>query len=131
MPNGLSTLQKAFLPPPVLLTPPAAQDAGATATVAHAPVRVATAFGLSDALAAATERDAMAINPCHMTASSLCSGPELEGINAVQRGLSQKVNFEVALLRGVEAGRARAIDNLIKELSGLADRLPEDGKKKA
>jgi DNA polymerase III subunit gamma/tau len=50
---------------------------------------------------------------------------------AVQRGLSQKVNFEVALLRGVEAGRARAIDNLIRELSGLAESLPEDGKKKA
>lgn len=48
---------------------------------------------------------------------------------AVQRGLSQKVNFEVALLRGVEAGRARAIDNLIKEISDLAGQLPEDGKK--
>ncbi len=50
---------------------------------------------------------------------------------AVQRGLSQKVNFEVALLRAVEAGRARAIDNLIREISDLAARLPEDGKKKA
>lgn len=48
---------------------------------------------------------------------------------AVQRGLSQKVNFEVALLRSVEAGRARAIDNLIRELSDLAGKLPEDGKK--
>jgi|TARA_B110000037_G_scaffold131640_1_gene149470 DNA polymerase-3 subunit gamma/tau len=48
---------------------------------------------------------------------------------AVQRGLSQKVNFEVALLRGVEAGRARAIDSLIKEISDLAGQLPEVGKK--
>jgi DNA polymerase-3 subunit gamma/tau len=50
---------------------------------------------------------------------------------AVQRGLSQKVNFEVALLRGVEAGRARAIDNLINELADLANQLPEAEKKKS
>ena len=53
----------------------------------------------------------------------------LEALHAseggVQRGLSQKVNFEVALLRAVEAGRARAIDNLIREISDLAESLPE------
>ncbi|MFP4281443.1 MAG: DNA polymerase III subunit gamma/tau [Verrucomicrobiota bacterium] len=49
---------------------------------------------------------------------------------SVQRGLSQKVNFEVALLRAVEAGRARAIDALIREISGLADQLPEEAGKK-
>ncbi len=49
---------------------------------------------------------------------------------AVKMGLSEKVNFEVALLRAAEASRARAIDSLIRELSGLANNLPETRKKK-
>jgi len=92
MPNGLSTLQRAFLPPAVLLAPPATHDT--TAAVAHAPVPVATAFGLSSQEAAVTQRDAMTRSPCQMTANSLCSGVQLDGINAVQRGLSIQPAWE-------------------------------------
>jgi DNA polymerase III subunit gamma/tau len=49
--------------------------------------------------------------------------------SALQRGLSEKAQFEVALLKAVDAGRARAIDNLIREITQLADQLPDDGKK--
>jgi len=44
-----------------------------------------------------------------------------EGEGSVKLGLSEKINFEVTLLKAVEASRARAIDSLIKELSALAD----------
>jgi DNA polymerase-3 subunit gamma/tau len=53
-----------------------------------------------------------------------------EGENAVKHGLSEKINFEVALLKAVETSRARAIDSLIKEIATMADSLPEDGSKK-
>jgi len=53
-----------------------------------------------------------------------------EGEGSVKHGLSEKINFEVALLKAVEASRARAIDSLIKEIATLADSLPEDGLKK-
>ena len=53
-----------------------------------------------------------------------------EGENSVKHGLSEKINFEVALLKAVDASRARAIDSLIKEIASLADSLPEDGSKK-
>jgi DNA polymerase-3 subunit gamma/tau len=53
-----------------------------------------------------------------------------EGEGGVKHGLSEKINFEVALLKAVEASRARAIDSLIKEISALADSLPADGSKK-
>ncbi|WP_438482404.1 DNA polymerase III subunit gamma/tau [Oleiharenicola lentus] len=53
-----------------------------------------------------------------------------EGEGGVKHGLSEKINFEVALLKAVEASRARAIDSLIKEISALADTLPADGSKK-
>jgi DNA polymerase-3 subunit gamma/tau len=53
-----------------------------------------------------------------------------EGEGSVKHGLSEKVNFEVALLKAVEASRARAIDSLIKEIATLAESLPEDGSKK-
>ena len=48
-----------------------------------------------------------------------------EGEGSVKLGLSEKINFEVTLLKAVEASRARAIDSLIKELSALADEAPE------
>jgi DNA polymerase III subunit gamma/tau len=48
-----------------------------------------------------------------------------EGEGSVKLGLSEKINFEVTLLKAVEASRARAIDSLIKELSALADEMPE------
>jgi len=53
-----------------------------------------------------------------------------EGEGGVKHGLSEKINFEVALLKAVEASRARAIDSLIKEIATLAASLPDDGSKK-
>ena len=53
-----------------------------------------------------------------------------EGENGVKHGLSEKINFEVALLKAVEASRARAIDSLIREIATMAEGLPEDGSKK-
>ncbi len=53
-----------------------------------------------------------------------------EGEGGVKHGLSEKINFEVALLKAVEASRARAIDSLIKEIAAMADSLPADGSKK-
>ena len=58
-----------------------------------------------------------------------------EGEGAVKLGLAEKINFEVTLLKAVEASRARAIHSLIKELASLADEAPagagaEDGEKK-
>jgi DNA polymerase-3 subunit gamma/tau len=58
-----------------------------------------------------------------------------EGETGVKLGLAEKVNFEVALLKAVEASRSRAIDSLIKELSAMADETSasaaEGQKKKA
>jgi DNA polymerase-3 subunit gamma/tau len=53
-----------------------------------------------------------------------------EGENGVKHGLSERINFEVALLKAVDASRSRAIDSLIKEIASLADSLPADGSKK-
>jgi len=53
-----------------------------------------------------------------------------EGEGGVKHGLSERINFEVTLLKAVEASRARAIDSLIKEISTLAESLPADGSKK-
>ncbi len=51
---------------------------------------------------------------------------------SVQKGLSEKVNFEVALLKAVDASRTRAIDSLIKELSHMVDGVEDsEAKKKA
>ena len=44
-----------------------------------------------------------------------------EGEAGVKLGLAEKINFEVALLKAVEASRARSIDSLIKEIAALAD----------
>lgn len=44
-----------------------------------------------------------------------------EGEGSVKLGLSEKINFEVTLLKAIEASRARAIDSLIKELAALTD----------
>jgi DNA polymerase-3 subunit gamma/tau len=46
----------------------------------------------------------------------------------LQRGLSEKVNFEVALLRAVEASETRALDQLIRDLKGL-EPVSEEKKK--
>ena len=55
-----------------------------------------------------------------------------EGEGSVKLGLAERINFEVTLLKAVEASRARAIDSLIRELAALADEEPEgsDGEKK-
>jgi DNA polymerase III subunit gamma/tau len=53
-----------------------------------------------------------------------------EGEGNVKLGLAEKINFEVTLLKAVEASRARAIDSLIKELSALADEAPPGGGEK-
>jgi DNA polymerase-3 subunit gamma/tau len=56
-----------------------------------------------------------------------------EGEGSVKLGLAEKINFEVTLLKAVDASRARAIDSLIKELAALADESPAaaaDEKKK-
>lgn len=53
-----------------------------------------------------------------------------EGEDGVKHGLSERINFEVTLLKAVEASRARAIDSLIKDIAALADSLPTDGSKK-
>ena len=56
-----------------------------------------------------------------------------EGEDRVKLGLAEKINFEVTLLKAVEASRARAIDSLIKELAMLASESgsgAEDGQKK-
>jgi DNA polymerase III subunit gamma/tau len=50
-----------------------------------------------------------------------------EGEGSVKLGLAEKINFEVTLLKAVEASRARAIDSLIKELAALADESPAIG----
>ncbi|WP_043583823.1 DNA polymerase III subunit gamma/tau [Geminisphaera colitermitum] len=48
-----------------------------------------------------------------------------EGEGSVKLGLSDKINFEVTLLKAVESSRSRAIDSLIKELSALAEAAPD------
>ena len=53
-----------------------------------------------------------------------------EGEGGVKLGLAEKINLEVALLKAVEASRARAIDSLIKEISTLAESTPAAGEKK-
>ena len=50
------------------------------------------------------------------------------GEESVRSGLSDKANFEVTLFRGVEAGRSRAIDSVIREISGMVA-TPETKKK--
>jgi DNA polymerase III subunit gamma/tau len=53
-----------------------------------------------------------------------------EGEGSVKFGLAEKINFEVTLLKAVEASRARAIDSLIKELAALAAEAPAGDEKK-
>jgi len=48
-----------------------------------------------------------------------------ESEGGLKFGLSEKVNFEVALLKASEECRARAIDGLIRELSSIAKGLPD------
>jgi DNA polymerase-3 subunit gamma/tau len=43
-----------------------------------------------------------------------------ESESSLKFGLSEKTNFEIALLKAVENSRARAIDTLIREIAGMA-----------
>ena len=54
-----------------------------------------------------------------------------EGELAVKHGLTEKINFEVTLLKAVEASRARALDSLIKELAALAGQAASAGSPQA
>ena len=47
-----------------------------------------------------------------------------EGETVLRMGLSERVNFEVTLLKAMEASRSRAIDTLIKEIAGIAEKAP-------
>jgi DNA polymerase-3 subunit gamma/tau len=53
-----------------------------------------------------------------------------EGEGSVKLGLAEKINFEVTLLKAVEASRSRAIDSLIKELASIAGEAPSGDEKK-
>jgi DNA polymerase-3 subunit gamma/tau len=46
-----------------------------------------------------------------------------EGEGSVKLGLAERINFEVTLLKAVDASRSRAIDSLIKELAALSDEV--------
>lgn len=50
------------------------------------------------------------------------------GEASVQRGLSEKVNFEVVLLKAAEESRSRAIDSLIKQVAAAEGLAPEKKK---
>lgn len=50
------------------------------------------------------------------------------GEASVQRGLSEKVNFEVILLKAAEESRSRAIDSLIKQVAAASGTTPEKKK---
>ena len=45
-------------------------------------------------------------------------------------GLSQKINFTIALLNASQAARARGLDGLIREISSLTKSLPAEDEKK-
>jgi DNA polymerase-3 subunit gamma/tau len=47
-----------------------------------------------------------------------------EGESSVKLGLAERVNFEVTLLKAVEASRARSIDSLIREIAALGESAP-------
>jgi DNA polymerase-3 subunit gamma/tau len=54
-----------------------------------------------------------------------------QGEQPIRTGLSEKVNFELTLLKSVEQSRTRAIDSLIKDITILKDQYPEiSGQKK-
>ena len=73
-------------------------------------------------LRAAADSHQVSPEQCVRILDSLRAGEDL-----VKMGLSEKANFEVTLFRGVESGRSRSIDQVIRRISGM---LPEDSKKK-
>lgn len=53
-----------------------------------------------------------------------------QGEQSLRTGLSERVNFEITLLKAVEQSRTRAIDSLIKEIIALKNHLPEQSEQK-
>ena len=53
------------------------------------------------------------------------------GSVGVQRGLSDRVNFEVTLLKASEQSRSGAIDSVIKSITKLSKGLPDSEVKKS
>jgi DNA polymerase-3 subunit gamma/tau len=80
---------------------------------------------LLDAIAKGGRSDQLGGNPMTTEQITRLLDGLREGESSVKLGLSEKINFEVTLLKAIEASRARAIDSLIKELSALADEAPE------
>jgi DNA polymerase-3 subunit gamma/tau len=89
---------------------------------------------LLDAIAKGGRSDALGGEPLTTEQITRMLDGLREGEGSVKLGLAEKINFEVTLLKAVEASRARAIDSLIKELTALADESPAvmagDGEKK-
>ncbi len=81
---------------------------------------------LLDSIAKNGQSDFLGANPMSTEQLTRMLDSLREGESGVKLGLSEKINFEVTLLKAVEASRSRAIDSLIKELSGLAEELPAD-----
>jgi DNA polymerase-3 subunit gamma/tau len=54
-----------------------------------------------------------------------------EGEGGVKFGLSEKINFEITLLKAVEGSRSRALDSVLKEIAALAEAAPAGEKKKS
>jgi DNA polymerase-3 subunit gamma/tau len=75
---------------------------------------------LLDAIAKGGQSEALAHPMTTEQLTRLLDGLR-EGEGSVKLGLAEKINFEVTLLKAVDASRARAIDSLIKELASLAD----------
>jgi DNA polymerase-3 subunit gamma/tau len=79
---------------------------------------------LLDAIAQGGRSDALGGEPMTTEQITRLLDGLREGEGAVKLGLAEKINFEVTLLKAVDASRARAIDSLIKELAALADEAP-------
>jgi DNA polymerase-3 subunit gamma/tau len=52
-----------------------------------------------------------------------------EGEGGVKFGLSEKINFEITLLKAVEGSRSRALDSVLKEIVALAEAASGEKKK--
>jgi len=53
------------------------------------------------------------------------------GEDAVKRGLTDRVNFEITLLKAIRELKSVSIDEVIRRIAGIASKLPEEPKKKA
>ncbi len=53
-----------------------------------------------------------------------------QGEECLRMGLSQRVNFEITLLKAVEQSQTRAIDSLIREITVLKNQYPEKSEQK-